>query len=348
MTTLKNQTAVARPRVEMLENRLVPSSTPTVDLSSHGAMGSVADANDPTNVALFRQTDAQPTGTGVINSFVRVQGKGNQAITQGYNTDQRPVEFDENTSPQFTRLLKLSDVPEVDIGGVKYREFLLDINQKASSSQLSLDELRFYSGGNNLFHYDSGAHTLGNSYPVYQFGPNDWIKLDSRLNQGSGKGDMVADIPSADFTGDYVYLYSKFGVNISANGGFEEWAAGQATPAAGSISGHVYNLATGLPQGDYLVFIDANHNGQFDSDEDATWTDATGFYSFSYLATGLGVYSTYDVTVFAQEGGTVFAAAHPDQISSVSAFVDVSLQQPGQNVTGVDFYLDSVPPNGNS
>src|SRR4051812_16999352 len=56
----------ARVRVEQLEDRLVPSGTPTVDLTTHGAAGAA-------NGALFRQFDAQPTGTGVINSFVRLQ-----------------------------------------------------------------------------------------------------------------------------------------------------------------------------------------------------------------------------------------------------------------------------------
>src|SRR5205814_1742512 len=84
--------------VEQLEARLVPTTTPAVDLTTHGSYGEVGDG-------LFRQYDAQPTGTGVIQSFVRLQGRGNQAVTQGYNTDHRPVQFDENTSPQFTRLL---------------------------------------------------------------------------------------------------------------------------------------------------------------------------------------------------------------------------------------------------
>src|SRR4051812_2312785 len=111
----------ARPQIEHLEDRSVPA---VVDLTHHGAI-------DSANGAIFRQYDAQPTGTGVINSFVRIQTpNAKSTVQQGYNTDHRPVQFDENPSPQFTRLLRLDDVPEVDIGGVKYREFLLDINQK--------------------------------------------------------------------------------------------------------------------------------------------------------------------------------------------------------------------------
>src|SRR4051794_6024686 len=118
--------------VAQLEDRDVPSAT--LDLGTHpsGVIGG----------ALFTQSQARPTGTGAIDSFVRVQAQGNKTVEQGYNTSARPLAYDENNSPQFTRSLKVADVPSVMIGGQKYREVLLDINQKASASLLSLDELR--------------------------------------------------------------------------------------------------------------------------------------------------------------------------------------------------------------
>src|SRR5262245_12838985 len=107
------------PGVEALEERALPSAAPVlVDMSTPGA------ANEVDGV-LFRQTDTQPTGTGFIHSFVRLQGKGKSPVVQGVNTDARPLQMDENSSPVFTHGLKLSDVPVVDIGGVAYREFLL-------------------------------------------------------------------------------------------------------------------------------------------------------------------------------------------------------------------------------
>jgi hypothetical protein len=72
----------------------------TLDLTSAGSSGYIGGA-------YFKQVDPQPTGTGVIDSFVRLST--NQDIEQGYNTDARPLEFDENNSPQFTRALPLSD-----------------------------------------------------------------------------------------------------------------------------------------------------------------------------------------------------------------------------------------------
>src|SRR5262245_21293305 len=121
--------------LDALEDRLALS---TVDLTAAGANGAI-------NGALFQQCDAQPTGTGYIRSFVRVQGaNAGASVEHGYNTDARPLQFDENNSPQFTRSLRLGDVPLTSNGGTLYREFLLDINQKSSAPLLSLAELRIY------------------------------------------------------------------------------------------------------------------------------------------------------------------------------------------------------------
>src|SRR5437899_1740853 len=95
------------------------ASAETIDLTSVGSSGTI-------NGGLFQQTSTQPTGTGVIDSFVRIQNNGTE---QGYNTSARPVQFDEKTDPNYTRPLLLSSVPVVNINGVNYRQFLLDINQ---------------------------------------------------------------------------------------------------------------------------------------------------------------------------------------------------------------------------
>jgi SdrD B-like domain len=280
-----------RLQLESLEDRLVPS---TLDLTTRGAQGVL-------NGALFQQCDAQPTGTGVIRSFVRLQT--NAATEQGYNTDARPLQFDENNSPQFTRSQLLSGVPRVTIGTTVYRQFLLDINQKASQPLLSLDELRLYVGNSqNLSGYDPATKQLAGLSPVYDLGDN-WVKLNYRLNPGSGAGDMFVYIPDDSFSGatasSYVYLYSKFGVNNAANSGFEEWAVRNTgvveppPPGPASLSGFVY--------------LDANNNGVFDAGETGisgvtvtlrgtddlgntvvvgTLTDANGFYSFTGLRAG--------------------------------------------------------------
>ena len=111
----------ARLAVEPLEERAVPSTNPDVSLTSAGASGTI-------NWAIYSQTDIQPTGTGYIDSFVRVLAKSNGTVEQGYNTDARPVQYNELTG-NFTHSIRLSDVPEVTINGVKYRAFILDVNQ---------------------------------------------------------------------------------------------------------------------------------------------------------------------------------------------------------------------------
>ncbi|MBI2806750.1 MAG: hypothetical protein HYX68_17360 [Planctomycetes bacterium] len=339
--------AFARPRLEQLEDRVTPS---TLDLTSHGAIGSI-------NGAIFRQFDAQPTGTGVIDSFLRIQSNKSM-VQQGFNSDHRGVQFNENTSPQFTRSLLLDDVPVVNVGGVNYREFLLDINQKASQPLLSLDELRIYLGGaGNLSGYVASTQQLAGLNAVYDLDANgdNWIKLDARLNQGSGKGDMLAYIPDSLFTGgSYVYLYSKFGVNHTPNAGFEEWAAGSTTltDATGSISGHVFNETTLAPIPGELIYIDANQNGALDNNEVFTFTDADGYYQFGFLATGLGSYSTYQVRIeliVPNSNGDVGTLSKETVGGEEVAYpYDVVLQTSGQAVTDVDFYVffgEPEPPN---
>ncbi len=195
------------------------AAAPSLDLSTAGSGGFV-------NGAYFQQTDAQPTGSGYIRSFVRLST--NQPIVQGYNTDGRKLEFDENNSPQFTRSLLLSSVPIVNRNGVLYREFLLDINQRAGlpGGLLSLDTIEIY-----LADRGDMLGFAGWGQPIFDLDdPTDnWVLLNYNLNPGSGAGDVLVYIPNALFTGgEYVYLYSKFGASENSaypnTGGFEEWA----------------------------------------------------------------------------------------------------------------------------
>jgi len=197
-------------------------AAPTLDLTTAGSSGNIG-------VAYFEQVDPQSTGTGVIEPFVRLST--NQEVEQGYNTDARPLEFHENNSNQFTRALRLDEVPNIYNCGTWYREFLLDINQNGTASGrfLSLDTIEIYlANEGNLTGYPTN---LGiKIYDLDATGDN-WIKLNSRLNHGSGSGDMLAYIPDSLFVGgDYVYLYSRFGENYPNNDGFEEWAIRRGEP----------------------------------------------------------------------------------------------------------------------
>ncbi len=295
----------ALPHLETLEDRFVPAM---VDLTTRGAEGVLNDA-------LFRQCDAQPTGTGVIRSFVRLQPpNGTVSVEQGYNTDARPVELDAHPNANFNRSLRLADVPRVVVNGVTYREFLLDINQQGTRPLLSLDELRVYVGGSpNLTGYNASLRQLAGLDPVYDLdaGGDNWVKLNYRLNSGSGSGDMFALVPDRLFPGgsadSYVYLYSKFGLQYGANAGFEEWAVRTGTgisvptpPAPSSLSGYVYedNNDNGLREAGELGIAGVIIQLQGVDDLGSTvvlttTTDANGFYRFANLRPG--TYSILEV-----------------------------------------------------
>lgn len=205
-------------------------AAPTLDFTTEGVTSGMI------NQALFQITDSQATGSGSIQSFVRIST--NQGVVEGFNTDGRPLFYDENSSPTFTRSLLLSIIPVVTINGIAYREFGLDINQTNDNPLLSLDALQIYQA--NVGDIKGPVTNLGTS--IYDLGDNNWIKLDASLNSGSGSGDMWAYIPDSLFNNNlqYVYLYSKLGENFPNNDGYEEWFVRTTTnppvvPAPGAI-----------------------------------------------------------------------------------------------------------------
>ena len=208
--------------VETLDERIVPSTVRTIDLTTRDAWGLA-------NGGIVRQVSPQPTGTGYIQSFVRIQGAASGGSQQGLNSSGRPLQFDENKSPQFTRAVQLGQLQLVTVNGKEYYQFLLDINQKSSSPLLSLDQVEIYLNSSGSL---TRLQDVRQGQLVYNMdGAGDvTVKLNATLNSGSGSGDMVLLIPREAF-GDaspnqFVYLYSQFGLQpgMTANGGFEEWA----------------------------------------------------------------------------------------------------------------------------
>src|SRR5947208_435102 len=106
-----------------------------VDLTTAGSKGTINDA-------IFQQFAPQPTGSGVLNTFLRVQNDG---VEQGYNTDFRKVDQDQTSDPS-TRSLLLSEIPKVTINDVLYREFLLDINESNNTPLLALNDVELFGG----------------------------------------------------------------------------------------------------------------------------------------------------------------------------------------------------------
>jgi hypothetical protein len=323
-------------RLEQLEDRVVPT---VIDLTNPGGPPGALYG------ALFYQFTQHPAGSGVFSSFARLAT--NNTVEQGYNTDSRPVQFDEQTSSSFTHSLQLKSVPIVIAGGgLAYYEFLLDINQLSSQSLLSEDELRLYVTNSStvdptLLHgYNTSTHTLqddtGHLYsPAYDLNPvsaaANYIKMDANLSSGNGSGDMVALIPVTALGTDpnqYVYLYSEFGVHFANNDGYDEWATGNALPV-GTISGLKFLDVNGNGAQDsgepglagVTVFLDANNNGMLDPGEVSTVTASDGSFSFSNVVAG-----TYHVR----------EVIPPGSIQTAQINADVNLAS-AQNFTGVAF-----------
>src|SRR2546423_376477 len=175
--------------------------------------------------AIFEFTQPQPTGTGYIKPFLRVQNDPNE---QGYNTS-GGTPFDDKAGP-WTHDLTFADLmtTAVTIGGQNYFKLMVDINEPGGrKSTLSLDQLQFYSSSQGSL-TTTNISSLGTLR--YSFSPGDQVLMDAARNHGSGSGDMFAYIPVSAFAGtastDFVYMYCAFGGTDPSQGGFEEWTLG--------------------------------------------------------------------------------------------------------------------------
>jgi hypothetical protein len=247
------------------------ASTNVVDLTTIGSEGTV-------NGAIYRQPSPVPTT--MISTFliIRLETSG---IEEGYNTD-GTTEF--QTLPgTFTHSLLLDKVPVMYIGGLNYRVFHLDINENNVGEErlLSLDELKIYLEAiPDISGYPTNFTNL-----VYDLDGHEdsFIKLDYVLNEGSGIPDMIVYIPNSLFTGpnQYVYLYSKFGVNYASDDGFEEWhivtsfsGSGSGTEQDPYIITNVYQLQE--MNNDLDAWYELGND--IDASETINWNSGAGFF----------------------------------------------------------------------
>ncbi len=212
--------------------------------------GGTATINGAVYVAL---PDGDLEGRG-FHPVVRLRGK--EASIRGYNTDYRPLQYDEQRSARTTRSLLLSEVPQVLRSGVLHREFLLGISQQGSTTgaYLTLDTLKVYESPfarlcGHPFDGSGGGHTgctSGNTATlIYDMdaGTDSFVLMDSRTNQGPGRADLrvlmpdslLNQSPNCHYGGVgcsvFVTLYSAFGADVGGpiselrgnNGGPEAW-----------------------------------------------------------------------------------------------------------------------------
>src|SRR5690242_2792214 len=225
----------------------VGNATVTIDLTA----GGIATLSD--GVILDATAAATSVGTGVIDSFDRIQG--NTTSVSGYNTDANNVL--DNKGGIFTHSLLVSGLDTTTKPG--YYTFLLDINQTGDLPLLSLDQIQFYTATTGTVnHTPTPAGGSGVTGPIYDFvastttavctngavctaGGANVIKLNYSLNSGSGNGfDMFLYVPVGLLgslnQSSFFYLYSAFGGLggvYSTNDGFEEWARINATGQVG-------------------------------------------------------------------------------------------------------------------
>jgi hypothetical protein len=219
--------------VQSLEARDVPATATILDLSFTGAQVTA-------NSAIVQQTTAVPTSD--FDTFLQLQSTN---VEEGYNTDARPFQLNQTGDLTVTSALLLADVPVVNIGGIDYRQFFLDVNETTKNPQITLEELRIYlAEAGNLTGYNSKTRTLSGIGAAWDLdgAGNVSVKLNSQLNAGTGMGDAYVYIPSIFFgSSTYVYLYSKLGGKIKSDNGAESWGVlAPAPPPNGSISGFVY------------------------------------------------------------------------------------------------------------
>ncbi|AMN43730.1 MSCRAMM family protein [Rhodoplanes sp. Z2-YC6860] len=335
----------------------------TVDVSGQGATGTV-------NGAIFTNTSsALSTGTGVFDSFLLIQKQGTE---QGFNTDGSPLPLDDKQS-QHTNALQLSSIPLVhDDGtpylagdtGPAYREFRLDLNEKSSAPQISLDKLQIYQG-------DSGNLLTLPGTAVYDLdqGQDHSVLMSAAWDAGSGKGDYVVLIPDSVFNPahPFVYLYSQFS---GADSGFEEWGVISAAKPQiaidkvtvdGSVSGDgisvhagdaiswVYTVTnpgnvslsnitvTDNIQGAVTSFTgDDNNNGMLDPTETWTFTETgvAGSSNYSNIGTVTGTYNGSQVMA-SDPSSYVIGGANGTATISGSKLIDLDGVVTNSEVQGV-------------
>lgn len=210
-----------------------------VGLAAAAAQADVVDLRDGSGItsgtingAIFTRDDTQPAGSGVVDSFLRVQrANGQDTYTNGYNTVAGPKGRDEHPSDVFTHEITLGDLGIATVGGVDYYRFYLDINQTGSDPDLSLVEVQIRtSAASHAGAYEMDLSNLGSL--VYDIDAGDLAnRVDLTFDNGSGDADMTMLVPVSLFSGGpgtFVYLYSAFGgvgdePPYQDNDGYQEW-----------------------------------------------------------------------------------------------------------------------------
>ena len=227
--------------VTLLPQKVSAASDPSYNMTTD-EVGRIDEAT--INGAIWKTLPvSDPTGSGVWHAFFRVDASPTE---RGYNTDGRPLQFDEMKSATFTHAALLADVPLVQYPegtGPLYYEFQLDVNESKKTPYISLDQFQVWTtndpnllGYTETTGYPAGSFAVGTAELVYDLdGDGDtWIKMDYRWNTGSGKRDYKVLVPQSAFAGKellYVVIFTRHGISEPCDDGFEEWGVAVYPPA---------------------------------------------------------------------------------------------------------------------
>jgi hypothetical protein len=237
------------------------------DLTTAGSTTTNTSASGDTFIV--NQITPQSTGTGFIDSFLRIQQTGSE---RGYNTNTNQVL--DNKDGNFTHSILLSDLAVQTVGGVEYYMFILDINQTGPNPLLSLNQVQIYANAGdpgagcvagldeasagNFANLTTGCGTEVFTMSNNTVGTDYELQLNYALNAGSGSGDYQFLIAKSAFAGipltSNIILFSQFGNPngaYSSNDGFEEWwalrgTAGGTPPVPEPASLLLFGMGLGL------------------------------------------------------------------------------------------------------
>jgi hypothetical protein len=191
--------------------------------------------------ALVTNTLKYNSGTGNFDPFLSIDSN-NRDDEWGYNTA-TGHDLDAVNGGTRTHLEMLDSIPTVLISGVKYREFILDINQ-SGQNPISLNQIQIFAGaaatdspypnGAAVTNYDVSSG-LGFT-PLFQLnnfpsGPPSITEIQvPSFGYGSGHADMALYVPDSIFAGkaatDYVTVFTQMGSppgHDAQTDGYEEW-----------------------------------------------------------------------------------------------------------------------------
>jgi hypothetical protein len=180
-----------------------------VDLTGNNNSGTA-------NGAEFDYTPAQPTGTGVIEPFLRLQADPTE---QGYNTS-GGTPFDDKAGI-WTHDIQFSDLQTttVSLNGTAYFKILLDVNEpNGKTSLISLTDLSFTP--RPLAAKQQRCSVLG-TLRWSLMAPTTAMCSRCLAHKAADRATCLLYSVSA-FAGvgerDYIYLFSRFGDQMAADG----------------------------------------------------------------------------------------------------------------------------------